>query len=459
MDHNLYTPSGPVVTRIPPSPTGRLHIGTVRTALFNYLFAKHYGGTMVFRSEDTDKERSLPEYEAEIMAGLASLGLNWDNDPIVRQSKRAAIYREHLERIIAADTAYISEEPSKADPSKTVAVIRLRNQNKDITFRDLIRGEITFNTTDLGDLVIARSIDDALYHFAVVVDDALMGVTHVIRGEDHIPNTPRQILIQEALGFRRPVYAHLPLILATDRSKLSKRHGAVAIKAYQDEGFLDAATINFMALLGWNPGTEQELFSLNELIEAFSIEHIQKSGAVFNRDKFLWFNREYLRKLTNEEFLVYLLPAVGERLTTLPQYSLERLTYILPIIRERISVRSEFCEAAQAGEYDFAFVTPSYEVSLLLPKNVTAVTDVRPHLDKVLELLADADFTSPETIKTALWSYAEATGKGNVLWPLRTALSGKAQSPDPFSIAYTIGKEETLARVRNACDKINGNAS
>ena len=174
MDHNLYTPSGPVVTRIPPSPTGRLHIGTVRTALFNYLFAKHYGGTMVFRSEDTDKERSLPEYEAEIMAGLASLGLNWDNDPIVRQSKRAAIYREHLERIIAADTAYISEEPSKADPSKTVAVIRLRNQNKDITFRDLIRGEITFNTTELGDLVIARSIDDALYHFAVVVDDALM---------------------------------------------------------------------------------------------------------------------------------------------------------------------------------------------------------------------------------------------------------------------------------------------
>lgn len=454
MDQTNTTTATSVVTRIPPSPTGKLHIGTVRTALFNYLFAKHAGGKMVFRSEDTDKERSKPEFEQEITTGLASLGLHWDNDPIVRQSKRAAIYRTHLEQCIESGHAYISEEPGKADPTTTVNVIRLKNPNKDITFVDLIRGPITFNTTELGDVVIARSIDDALYHFAVVVDDALMGVTHVIRGEDHISNTPRQILIQEALGFTRPAYAHLPLILAPDKSKMSKRHGAVSIAAYQEEGFLDAAIINYMALLGWNPGTDEELFTLVELIERFTLDHVGKSGAVFNRDKFLWYNRQYLEKLSDSEFLEYLAPAITKRLTDLPQYDSNRLAAILRTIRERIMVRSEFASSVEAGEYDFAFVPPQFEVSLLLPKNVENLTEILPHLQKMLLLLETTDFSSPEVVKAAVWPYAEEAGKGNVLWPLRTALSGKAQSPDPFTIAYTIGKEETLSRLRIACGKI-----
>ncbi len=454
MDHN----NQPVVTRIPPSPTGRLHIGTVRTALFNYLFARRYGGNMVFRSEDTDRARSTKEYEEEIITGLLSLGITWSNtEGVIRQSERGTVYREYLERAIASGHAYLSEEPSKADETKMVTVVRLKNPNKDITFHDLVRGDITFNTTELGDIVIARSLDDALYHFAVVVDDALMGVTHVIRGEDHISNTPRQILIQEALGFNRPVYAHLPLILAPDRSKMSKRHGAVSIHAYQDDGFLDAAIINYLALLGWNPGTDEELFTLEELCELFSIEHVQKSGAVFNREKFLWYNRQYLEKLSDEAFYDYLQPAVTKRLMSLPEWSEERFRKLIPTIRERISIRKEFADAVAAGEYDFAFSTPDYEPSLILGKNETDMTAVIPHLRKLIELLESADFSSPATIKEAVWSYAEAAGKGAVLWPMRTALSGRAQSPDPFTIACTIGQQATLARLETACAKMGGN--
>ncbi len=450
------TMSDTVITRIPPSPTGKLHIGTVRTALFNFLFAKHHGGHMVFRSEDTDRARSTKEFEDEIINGLLSLGITWENDDdkIVRQTERAHIYREHLEHAIANDSAYISKEPSKADETVMVEVVRLRNPNKDITFNDLVRGDITFNTTELGDIVIARSVDDALYHFAVVVDDALMGVTHVIRGEDHISNTPRQILIQEALGFSRPIYAHLPLILAPDRSKMSKRHGAVSIESYRQEGFLDAAIINYLALLGWNPGTDEELFTLDELIKRFDITHVQKSGAVFNRDKFLWFNREHLSQLSPEAFSNYIKEAIPTKLAELPGYSEEKLAKLMPTIRERISVRQEFVTEAEAGEYDFAFSTPNYEASLLTPKGVTEPKEVIPHLQAVLHSLASADFSTPDAIKAAIWPYAEATGKALVLWPLRTALSGRAQSPDPFTIAHIIGQQETLARIVAACDKI-----
>ncbi len=448
--------SDTVITRIPPSPTGKLHIGTVRTALFNFLYAKHHGGHMVFRSEDTDRARSTKAFEEEIITGLKSLGIVWENegDDIVRQTERAHIYRKHLEHAIANDSAYISKEPSKADETVMVEIVRLRNPNKDITFNDLVRGDITFNTTELGDIVIARSLDDALYHFAVVVDDALMGVTHVIRGEDHISNTPRQILIQEALGFSRPIYAHLPLILAPDRSKMSKRHGAVSIESYRQEGFLDSAIINYLALLGWNPGTDEELFTLDELITRFDITHVQKSGAVFNRDKFLWYNREHLNRLSTEAYIEYLKPAIPARLTTMPNYTEEAFLKLLPTIRERISLRQEFVDAAEAGEYDFAFSTPVYEAGLLTPKGVTEPKEVIPHLQAVLHSLAGADFSSPEAIKAAIWPYAESAGKALVLWPLRTALSGRAQSPDPFTIAHILGQQETLTRIAAACDKI-----
>ncbi len=443
-----------IVTRIPPSPTGHLHIGTARTALFNYLYAKKMGGKMVFRSEDTDKTRSSKVFEEEIMAGLHWLGITWDNDEIVRQSERAPIYREFLEKIIADDHAYISKEESKNTPGEMVEVVRLRNPNKTITFTDIIRGDISFDTTELGDLVIARNLDDALYHFTVVVDDHLMGVTHVIRGEDHISNTPRQILIQEAIGIPRPVYAHLPLILAPDRSKMSKRHGAVSLNSYREMGYTKEAIINYLALLGWNPGTDRELFTLEELTEAFDITHAQKGGAIFDIKKFSWFNKEHLKNYSETEFKNYLTEGHLPELSTI-DFDGEIFTRLLPTIKERISTKQEWVDELKAGEYDFAFNTPNeYETSLLKWKNDDNTSAAVPRLTKAGELLKLADFSSPETIKAALWPYAEEVGKGELFWPLRVALSGKSQSPDPFTIAFIIGKEETLRRIQNACDKI-----
>ncbi len=448
MDHK------PVVTRIPPSPTGHLHIGTARTALFNYLFAKHHGGTMVFRSEDTDRTRSLKVYEDEIIEGLTWLGLHWDNDVIVRQSERAPAYRVYLEKMLASGTAYLSTEESKQTAGSMVTVVRLKNPNKTLTFNDLVRGDITFDTTELGDMVIARSIDDALYHFTVVVDDFEAGVTHVLRGEDHISNTPRQILIQEALGFERPAYAHLPLILAPDRSKMSKRHGAVSLNAYREAGYVPGAIINYLALLGWNPGSNEELFSLEELITRFDVSGIHKGGAVFDIQKFAWFNKQHLEKLSPEAFSEYITVDFPETLKRAPQFSEERLARLLPIIRERSNTRGEFHEHVQAGEYDFSFSVPEYEVELLHWKNDPSVKESLPRLEYIATLFTDADFSSPESIKASIWSYAEEIGRGEVLWPLRVALSGKKQSPDPFTLAYILGRVETISRIKTACGKI-----
>lgn len=444
-----------ITTRIPPSPTGHLHIGTVRTALFNYLFARHHNGRFVFRSEDTDKTRSTKEFEKEIIDGLQSLGLKWDNDELVRQSERGKIYRDYLEKGIENGSFYVSKEESKQNPGEMVEVVRLKNPNKEIVFNDLIRGEIKFDTTELGDLVIARSLDDALYHFTVVVDDYEMGVTHVLRGEDHISNTPRQILIQEALGFSRPEYAHLPLILAADRSKMSKRHGAVAVVEYLKEGFLPEAIINYLALLGWNPGTDQEIFTLDELVEQFDINKVHKSGAVFDRQKFLWINKEHLNLLSTEDYKKLILAALPEKTRALPSYSESRLEKLLPTIRERINIISEFTTAAENGEYDFAFNAPDVSLEMLKFKKDPDVKAALPRLQKVIELLENADFGSPEFLKTAVWDYAEKEGRGEVLWPLRVALTGLEQSPDPFTVASIIGREETLQRIQNACQKLD----
>jgi glutamyl/glutaminyl-tRNA synthetase len=283
-----------------------------------------------------------------------------------------------------------------------------------------------------------------------------MGVTHVLRGEDHISNTPRQILIQEAIGAPRPIYAHLPLILAADRSKMSKRHGAVSMHEYQKAGYTKEAIINYLALLGWNPGTDQEVFTLDELISAFSVEHIHKAGAVFDIKKFAWFNREHLNRLSHDSFVAYITESFPEELSSLPQYSEERLMRAIPTIRERINTRGEFRELTEAGEYTYLFTTPDYEVGVLKWKNDDTVAAVVPRLQKAIEILSSADFTAMEAVKSALWPLAEELGKGELLWPLRVALSGQERSPDPFTLAYILGHEETLLRIQTACDKING---
>ncbi len=429
-----------VVTRIAPSPTGEMHIGTVRTALFNYIFAKQHGGTYFVRVEDTDRGegRYKPEWVDAIWRDFTWVALEPDTKYI--QSANLERHKELLKRLVEEGKAYVSREPKKDDPTQEVEVVRLKNAGGNLTFVDLIRGEVTFDTTELGDFVIARSLEDPLYHFAVVVDDGDAGVTHVLRGDDHISNTPRQILILEALGFTRPVYAHFPMILAPDRSKLSKRKHGATLEKYREQGFLPEAIINYLALLGWNPGTPQEIFSFDELMKAFSIERMQKSGAVFDIQKMLWFNHEYLKQLSDEEFAVRLNAFAGTEIDM----------RLVPIVKERAQTLKE-AQDILATEFEFLQGT-SYEPELLLNKGKIAKEDASKHLQAVSEILgkiADESFTAL-SVKDAVWPYADQEGRGSVLWPLRTALSGKEKSPDPFTIAALVGRQETLARIAQA---------
>jgi len=431
-----------VVTRFAPSPTGFLHIGSARTALFNYLFARKYGGRFLLRIEDTDKQRSTKEFEEDILRGLKSLRIDWD-DEIIRQSERGQIYEKYLEALIQNKKAYEAEE----NADKTGNVIRFKNPNEKVKFNDLIRGEIEFDTTELGDFVIAKDMNMPLYHLAVVVDDFEMGVTHIIRGEDGISNTPRQILIGRAIGAPKPKYAHIPIILAPDKSKLSKRHGAVSVSEYVGQGYLPEAIVNFLAMIGWNPGTEQEIFTLDELIKEFSLEKVQKSGAIFNQEKLDWVNKEYIKKLPQEKIET----EVKKYLTKIPD---EMLAKLAPVVLERINKWGDIKDMLDRGELSYFFEMPKYDAKNLVWKNDNP-ENARKYLEKVIELLQSADFTSSEKIKEAIWDYAEKMGKGNVLWPMRYALSGQDKSPDPFTLAYILGRDESIKRLREAEKKLN----
>jgi len=413
----------PIVTRVAPSPTGLFHIGTARVALFNYLFTHQNNGKMIFRIDDTDTERSKPEYTEDILNSMAWLGLKYDD--IFYQSKRTAIYREKLEELMTAGKIYLSKEVVEKEGDRE-EVIRFKNPNIKISFDDLIRGHIEFDTTELGDFVVAKDLDTPLYHFASVVDDHLLGVTHVIRGEDHISNTPRQILMLEALGGERPTYAHLPIILAPDKTKLSKRkHGAIAsVSEYQKLGYLPEAVINFVAMIGWSPQSSQE-------------------DADRNEDLLTMLNREYLKKLSATEFKNKVLEFLPDSFKARPEYNEAILDRILPIILDRISRLGEIADLAESGELGYFFVAPRPSKEILkTPEQLAEVVNI-------LSTVSEADFTS-EKIKAAVWDYATATGRGAVLWPMRVALSGREKSPDPFTLAMILGKAETLSRLTYA---------
>ncbi|MFB6225451.1 MAG: glutamate--tRNA ligase, partial [Candidatus Paceibacteria bacterium] len=324
--------------RIAPSPTGPFHIGIARTALFNYLYAQQQEGQFVLRIEDTDTERSQPQYEQDIIEGLHWLGITPDEGPQVngedygnygpyRQSERikSGVYRPYLQQLLDSGWAYYDDtskeeidrqrkaaeeagepfifrgNPYKTDINYDQAVIRFRSpEDKKIMWQDKVRGNVEFNSSLLGDFVIAKGLDQPLYNFAVVVDDALMEITHVIRGEDHVSNTPKQMLLNEMLGFNKKTYAHIPLILGQDKSKLSKRHGATTVSQYQNQGYLPEAMTNFLALLGWRDPNDRELYTLPELIKAFRLKRIQKSGAVFDQDKLDHINATYIKQLSSE---------------------------------------------------------------------------------------------------------------------------------------------------------------
>ena len=435
-----------IIVRFPPSPTGPFHVGNARTALFNYLFAKKNNGQLLFRLEDTDAERSKKEYEKDIIEGLKWLGIEMDFKNIIRQSERKEIYKKYLQKMIDNGHAYFSKE-NDVENGKRNEVIRFKNPNKKIKFNDLIRGEIEFDTTELKDFVIAKSLEEPVYHLAVVVDDFEMSVNHIIRGEDGISNTPRQILIQEAIGAPRPIYAHLPLVLAEDRSKLSKRkHGEiVSLSYYKQKGYLPEAMINFLALIGWNPGTEQEIFSMEELIEQFDFLKVQKSGAIFNIKKLNWINSHYIKKLDEEKLFEMCQPYLEK------YKDKDKIKKILKIKQERMN---NFAGAGE--EIDYFFEQPEYEKKLLLWRDETDWGKIKQHLEKISEMINEIDendFVS-HNIKEKVWDHAEEQGRGNVLWPFRTALTGLEKSPEPFIVAEILGKKETLNRIKNAVKKI-----
>ena len=498
-----------VKVRMPPSPTGFMHIGTLRMALFNYIFAKQNNGKIVLRMEDTDKERSKKEYADDILDGLKWLGLDWDEGPFY-QTQRTEIYKRYLQKLIEENRAYhcfcsseelearrqyqmsrgeapvysgkcanlsVREARDLLDQGKK-SVIRFRAENKKIKFNDLVRGEIEFDTGLTGDFVIAKDMDNALYNFTVVVDDFDMGITHVIRGEDHISNTPKQILVQEALGIARPEYAHLPIIMGADRSKLSKRHGAVGITEYRRQGYLKEALINFTAFLGWNPGTEKEIYSMEELLRDFSLDKVQKGGAVFNPVRLDYLNSFYIKqsdpKTLAEMCLPYFISAgyvAKEKSETGFFYKNaktgERLDFefIKKIVLYQQPRLKKLSEIAEVSNYFFERVL-SYEKELLKWKDAS-FAETKLALDKIENIFSKieaGDWTRQNLEKTVLPQSLEfnlSIGKpekdrGYLLWPLRVALCGQKMSIGPFEMADVLGKEKTLRRIADAAEIISG---
>jgi glutamyl-tRNA synthetase len=446
MSHN----TSKIITRFAPSPTGNLHSGAYRTAIFSYLYARKHGGEFVLRIEDTDKERSKSEYEQNIMESLMWLGL--EHDRFYRQSEHVERHRQVLEQLITDGHAYISREIAKDDSRVIKEIIRFKNPNITVTFHDEIKGEVSIDTTDLGDFVIAKNISEPLFHLAVVVDDFDAGVTHVIRGEDHVSNTPRQILIQRAIGALTPVYAHLPLVLGADKQKLSKRKGALAVTEYRDLGYLPGALLNMVAMVGWNPGTEQELFNHEELIASFELTQVQKSPAVFNEEKLNWFNREYIKVLdteTQKDFVKQFLPS-----DLLEKIGDEKFEKLFDVIIERVEYFDQVRQWATDGEYDYVVNTPEYEIQKVIWKTCNA-EDTKKHLQYVHDTWsAHTGDWNPETLKSLVWDYAQQHGAGNVLWPVRYALTGRDKSPDPFMVAYIIDKQEAADRLQKAISNL-----
>lgn len=461
-----------VRVRFAPSPTGFLHIGGARTALFNWIYAKSKHGAFVLRIEDTDKERSRKEFEKDIVSGLTWLGLEWSE--FYRQSERSSMHREHLEKLLNEGWIYycfctekeLEEErqamlsqglPPKysgkcrglegAETKKRLDrgeghVLRFKVREAKLEFKDMIRGTITFDTGLIGDFIVARDLDKPLYNFAVVVDDALSNITHVIRGDEHISNTPRQILIMNALGFDVPKFAHLPIILNPDRSKMSKRYADTALREYIKAGYLKEAMVNFLAYLGWHPKEDKEMMSIQEIINEFDLSRVQKGGAVFNAEKLEWLNGQYLQMLHPKEFVDAAEPFLPEGWKLTPEMAASAQT--------RVKKLSEVKELV-----DFYFELPAYETGLLRWRD-QSLKDTAQNLKGALhmiEKIPNNKFRTDVLEKHLLENIAKER-RGDVLWPLRVALSGKKESPSPFEIMEALGKEETLKRIHAAMGKI-----
>ncbi len=483
--------------RIAPSPTGPLHIGTARTALFNYLYARHVGGTFILRLEDTDAARSTADFERDILEHLHWLGLEWDEGPAAggleergpfgpyRQMARLPRYAEAAEKLRAQDRAYpcyCTPEELEADrraqetakePPRYVgrcarltpleratreaegrrAALRFRIEPGVVAFDDLVRGHVEIDAAALGgDLVIVRADGTPLYHFTVVVDDAAMGITHVIRGEDHLSNTPKHILLFRALGHPEPVFAHLPLILNPDRSKMSKRKSQTSVRDYVAEGFVRESFVNYLAYLGWSPGTEEDVLSLDEIVERFDLAAVQKGGAIFDRARLEWLNGQWIRRLADDDLVDRLAPfleadwAAG-RIDRNPAPS--EIAALLPLVRERIPVLGAIGDLV-----GFLFTEAiALDAALLVPKRWNRGT-ARAGLAAAGRAIdaAGVDGFTVAGLETALRGAAEANGwkAGDLFMGIRVALTGRTATPPLFESMVALGRERTLARLDRA---------
>ena len=456
-----------VRTRFSPSPTGSLHLGGAHTALFNWLFARHHRGVFLLRIEDTDKERSEERFTAEILESLTWLGLGWDGE-IFRQSERLSIYHDYIERLLQAGAAYACDcEPADLEARRQAALaqgkkpryngacrdkglkqgpntaVRFKTPHTGVThWQDLIKGPIAFENQELDDLVLLRADGIPTYNFAVVVDDLTMEVTHIIRGDDHIPNTPRQLLIYAALNAAPPLFAHMPLMLGQDRSKLSKRHGALPILTYRERGFLAHTLINYLARLGWSHG-DQEIFSLEELIRFFSLKQVGKAAGIFDEEKLLWLNGHYLKETPAPALAQTLVPYLAP--LGIPDPDPVYLAKVVTTLRARSKTLVEMADAARFYFHDPRPYDPQAAAKFLYPENAPLLTEIAGRIQALPDL-------EEASITQMLQDLAAATNRKmvNVAQPLRVALTGKTISPGLTEIIPILGKEEVLKRINQA---------
>ncbi|OGQ23396.1 MAG: glutamate--tRNA ligase [Deltaproteobacteria bacterium RIFCSPLOWO2_02_FULL_44_10] len=456
-----------VKVRFAPSPTGSLHIGGARTALYNWLFARHHGGSFLLRIEDTDWERSTKEFEQSILDGMRWLGLTWDGDPIY-QSARTDLYKDHIARLVAEGKAYYctcTKEELEAKRQKALAsgqkpkydgtcrnknaersantVVRFRAPEKGVTsFNDLCRGEITFENSELDDLVIARADGSPTYNLTVVVDDALMGITHIIRGDDHIANTPRQMLLYQALGFPVPALAHLPMIYGADKKKLSKRHGAVSVVEYEQMGFLPDAMINYLARLGWSHG-DQEIFSRDELVQHFHLDQVGSSPAVFDREKLRWVNSQHQLRISDSELAHMVRPFLEKMGLKITDHE-----YAAKAIRTEKERGRTLEELAQMSAFYFRDEVIFDEKAVSTWLN----TEGKALLHKIKERLQALETFDEAHIAKLFESIMTETDLKMVklAQPCRVALCGTTISPGIYEVIAILGKEKTLQRLERA---------
>jgi len=480
-----------IVTRFAPSPTGFMHVGNLRTALYTYFLAKKNNGTLILRIEDTDKEREVKGATEHILKVLNWVGIKWDEGPDIggpnapyTQSERLDLYKQYAQNLIDGGFAYpdpyTKEEVEvfrkKAESDKKPFLYRehrpeffnkwdgtkpLRFKVSEIKvskWQDMVYGELSAGPEALDDFILIKSDGYPTYNFCHIVDDIEMGITHVIRGQEYIPSIPKYLSLYEALGVKPPIFVCLPHIMGKDgQKKLGKRDGSKDALDYKNEGYLPEGLINFLSLLGWHPTNDKEIFTINELLEEFDIERVQKSGAQWNDDKLNWINKEYLKKLTTEEQIKYVEKFLPEQIKSLPGYTFEIVSKITPVIMERISNGKEIIEMFENKEITYFFDAPNYSKDSLFFKSSKIEKEnkydtLSSYLSKVISLVSEIpeqDF-SKENIKEILWPYAEKIGRGDILWPMRYALSGLDKSPDPFTLANILGKKETINRLNTA---------